>query len=76
MISRSVEGLLSTHPSVSDRVGALMQYAGGRQANLGSQKRPTQSVFGDSRSVPTGATGITSGGAVSFGRRQPRFVGA
>jgi heat shock protein HtpX len=76
MISRSIEGLLSTHPSMDDRVSALMQFAGGRITTRASATRPARVAIGREHNVPVGSAGIAGHGAVSFGRRQPRFVGA
>lgn len=63
MISSSFEGLLSTHPSIEDRISALQKYAGGRTAERRARPPRTGSMAGvASPALPAGAVG--------FGRRR------
>jgi heat shock protein HtpX len=89
MISRTMDGFLSTHPAVSDRVQALVQFAGGRTTTPTAARRTPRvgGIIPGAR--PIGVSGLASGGLaaagftgsgfagggpVSFGRRQPRFA--
>ena len=72
MISSSVNSLFSTHPSMSTRIMALQQYAGGRvmdrpkrATRVGTEVRGSQAAVAG----PAGAMGF-AGGRASFGKRK------
>jgi heat shock protein HtpX len=74
MISRSMDGLLATHPPVENRISALANFAGGRIVERAPARRAARVVGeGSLGAAPVGAAGF-AGGQVTFGRRRPGMV--
>lgn len=78
MISSSADALLSTHPSIDQRISALEVHAGGR-SSVRSQRSPAVSAPQAARgpwgnAAPAGSAAMAPRGAVGFGRRTARLT--
>ncbi len=65
MISSRIEGLLSTHPSIEDRIIALQKFAGGRAV-----ERRTRPALSATAAINRANSPALPAGAVGFGRRR------